>query len=211
MKNYQLGKIYKVVCNVTGLVYIGSTCEPTLARRLAGHVGNYRSFLKGKTNYTSSFKIIENSCYDIILVEKYPCNSKDELYARERYWTSQIDCVNQLKNQGLQLELGLKEYKKQYYEVNKDTFKEYNKQYRENNKNVLTEYHNQYYKANKNAINEYQKHKHACKCGGSYTTVHKAKHLRSQIHQDYVDNQSIPVNAIPIKEGSSVFTWESLV
>ena len=30
MVNYQLGKIYKIVGS--GLVYIGSTCEPTLAR-----------------------------------------------------------------------------------------------------------------------------------------------------------------------------------
>ena len=35
MPDYSKGKIYKIVCNVTGLVYVGSTCEPTLARRLA--------------------------------------------------------------------------------------------------------------------------------------------------------------------------------
>ena len=35
MVNYQLGKIYKIVDNTNGNIYIGSTCEPTLARRLA--------------------------------------------------------------------------------------------------------------------------------------------------------------------------------
>ena len=42
MIDYSKGKIYKIVCNNTGLIYIGSTCEPTLARRLAKHVGNYK-------------------------------------------------------------------------------------------------------------------------------------------------------------------------
>ena len=32
--NYQLGKIYKIVDNTNGNIYIGSTCETTLARRL---------------------------------------------------------------------------------------------------------------------------------------------------------------------------------
>ena len=60
VKDYQLGKIYKIVCNITGSVYIGSTCENRLSRRLSHHVNNYRLFLSGKTNYTSSFEIIKN-------------------------------------------------------------------------------------------------------------------------------------------------------
>eukprot|EP01040_Poterioochromonas_malhamensis_P000307 gene307-329_t len=35
--NYQLGKIYRIHCNVTNKDYYGSSAEPTLARRLAGH------------------------------------------------------------------------------------------------------------------------------------------------------------------------------
>jgi len=120
MPDYQQGKIYKIECNVTGQRYIGSTCEPILARRLAGHVGNYKSYLNGKSNYVSSFKIFENGDYCIVLLEKYPCDTKDELLARERYWTNSIDCINQRKGQGMLNELGEKEYHKQYRELNKD-------------------------------------------------------------------------------------------
>ena len=88
MINYQLGKIYKIDCNVTGKVYIGSTCEPTLARRLAGHVGNYKRYLKGTYSYVSSFEVLVSGNYDIVLIESYPCNSKDELHARERHYTN---------------------------------------------------------------------------------------------------------------------------
>ena len=109
MPDYQQGKIYKSECNVTGKVYIGSTCEPILARRLTKHVGNYRCYLKGTSNYISSFKIFENGDYCIVLLEKYPCDTKDELLARERYHTNNIDCVNKIKDQGMYNELGEKE------------------------------------------------------------------------------------------------------
>ena len=124
MIDYQQGKIYKIECNVTGKVYIGSTCEPILARRLAGHITSYKRYLNGKSHYVSSFDILQNGNYDIVLIESYPCNSKDELHARERYHTNNIDCVNKIKNQGMHHEIGEKGYQKQYHEKNKDKLKE---------------------------------------------------------------------------------------
>jgi hypothetical protein len=53
--NYQLGKIYKIMNNINDEIYVGSTCEPILARRLAGHVGKYKQFLSGQTHYLTSF------------------------------------------------------------------------------------------------------------------------------------------------------------
>ena len=87
MPNYQLGKIYKIIDNTSDQLYIGSTCEPTLARRLAGHVRDHRRYsLDPKSqSFITSFSIIANNNYDIVLIESYPCNSKDELQARERY------------------------------------------------------------------------------------------------------------------------------
>ena len=46
MVNYQLGKIYKIVAG--DLMYIGSTCEPTLSRRLTNHVCDYKSWKNNK-------------------------------------------------------------------------------------------------------------------------------------------------------------------
>ena len=65
MVNYQLGKVYKFVCNTTGLVYYGSTCEKSLSKRLAGHISDYK---RGKK--CASIKILENNNYGIFLVEK---------------------------------------------------------------------------------------------------------------------------------------------
>jgi len=99
MVNYQLGKIYKIVDLDSNNCYVGSTCEPTLARRLAKHVSNYKMFLQGKGSNISSYIILAMDDFDIVLLENYPCNSKDELYARERYYSQLLPCVNKNKNQ----------------------------------------------------------------------------------------------------------------
>ena len=156
MIDYQLGKIYKIECNVTGKVYIGSTCEPTLARRLTKHISSYKRYLNGTYSYVSSFEVLVSGNYDIVLIESYPCNSKDELHARERYYTNNINCVNKVKAQGMFNELGEKEF---------------GKYYREKNKYIIH--------AKKNV-------KHDCICGGKYTHAHKQRHIRSAKHQQYL-------------------------
>ena len=86
MNNYNKGKIYKIVDNTNGNIYIGSTIQ-TLSERLGGH----------KTNLNcSSRDIIANGGYDIILIENYPCNSKKELETRERYFIENNICINKL-------------------------------------------------------------------------------------------------------------------
>lgn len=183
--NYQLGKIYKIIDLNTNECYIGSTCEPSLARRLAKHVSTYKSYVKGKHNYVTSFKIIEQCDYDIVLIENYPCNSKDELHARESHYTQTIPCINKIKNQGLYNKLGQVNYKKQYREVNKNQIKEQNKIYHEANKDRILEKNKQHYQINKEKIKLQKNTKHTCECGGCYTSARKARHYKSIIHQNY--------------------------
>ena len=122
--NYQLGKIYKIVNNTTENIYIGSTCEPILSRRLAQHISSYKRYLNGKYRYLSSFDILANSDYDIVLIELCPCQTKDELLARERYHSDTFDCVN--KNRpGIHNEMGHKEYIAKYYETHIEAIKEH--------------------------------------------------------------------------------------
>jgi hypothetical protein len=164
MPDYSNGKIYKIVCNITGDVYVGSTCEPILARRLAGHVSTYKCWLNGKSNNMTSFKIIANGNYDIVLIELFPCDTKDQLHARESHYTQNIQCVNRIKNQGLLNALGGKNsYDKFYNDQNKEPIKEQRKQYR--------------------------MQKSGCQCGGFYGINHKARHERTNKHKEYVENK----------------------
>ena len=153
MVNYQDGKIYKIVCDDKDLVYIGSTCEPTLARRLTKHKSSYRDWLKDNSKkYMTSFKVLEKNNFDIILVESCPCNSKDELHKRERHYIETIQCVNKyVPGRTIKEYYGINKDKiKEYREANKDKIKEKNKEYYEANKDKKKEYD----QANKDKINE---------------------------------------------------------
>jgi hypothetical protein len=166
MLDYSLGKIYKIVCNITGDVYIGSTCEPILARRLAQHFSSYKRYLNGKTRFTTSYKVIEHVNYDIVLIELFPCDTKDQLYARESHYTQTIQCVNRIKNQGLYNALGKMEYKKQYNKQYNDQHMEQSKQYRKQHKDHIKKHNNTIL---------------ICQCGCSYTRVNKLRHEQSFI------------------------------
>jgi hypothetical protein len=70
--NYKNGKIYKILCNLSGKVYIGSTCMPQLSQRLAKHKCDYKRYLQGKTNkMMSSYEVLKNNNYEIVLLELY--------------------------------------------------------------------------------------------------------------------------------------------
>ena len=48
-----------------------------------------------KHGYISSFKCFEGeNIYNIILLENFPCNNKNELLKREGYYIKNLDCVN---------------------------------------------------------------------------------------------------------------------
>ena len=144
--DYKYGKIYKIVCNTTGYQYIGSTCNPYLSTRLSGHRSDYTQYLKNITHYISSFEVLKNNNYDIILIESYPCETKDQLHARERFYIINNECVNMIKNVGLENELGYVEYMKQYRAINKEKMEKY----RAVNKEKIAEY----YSVNKDKIAE---------------------------------------------------------
>lgn len=149
MVNYQRGKIYKLVCDTSGLIYVGSTTEKYLSRRLTGHRTSYKRYLEGKSNYVTSFEILENDNYYIELIENYPCNDYHELAKRERYYIELLDCVNKVIPTRTR-----KEYDKQYREDNKEKLRERQKEYYEQNKDKILEQCKQYYEQNKDKLNE---------------------------------------------------------
>jgi hypothetical protein len=193
---YNNGKIYRIVCNVTGLQYIGSTCLPTLAKRLAYHRNRYNSYLGGKDDsFITSFEILKNNDYEIILIEEYKCETKDQLFARERYHIENNNCVNKYIPGRTK-----KEYKKMYIEKNKELIKEKDKEYREKNKEQIKERKKEYKEKNKEQIKEKDKEyreknkeqineKFTCECSGKYTYANKSQHFNSIKHQNYLNNQ----------------------
>lgn len=143
--NYQLGKIYKITSG--DLTYIGSTCEPTLAKRLANHVRDYKRWKVGKIRFVTSYTLIEIGQYEITLLELCPCNSKDELSARERFYIENTVCVNKYIPGRTQQEWKdvNPDYMKDYYQLKQETILEQKKTYYQlNRENILAKKANRY-------------------------------------------------------------------
>lgn len=159
MVNYQNGKIYKIYGLTHDLEYYGSTVR-TLSSRLGSHTAEYRNWLKHekKTNGTTSYLLFKTGDYKIMLVEKYPCNTKEELHSREAYYIKNNNCVNKF----IPCRKG-----KEYYEDNKEKIKEKTKKY---------------YKKNIEKVKIRQKELILCECGYQYTRTNKSRHMKQKNH-----------------------------
>ena len=100
---YWRGKVYKIVPKYTNsecLPYIGSTKQKHLSSRLSGHIRQYKMYKAQKSNHVSSFELFDKcgigNC-EIILIESFPCHSRDELRAREKHFIDTINCCNRNK------------------------------------------------------------------------------------------------------------------
>jgi len=180
MPDYSNSKIYSIECNKTGLIYIGSTTAPTLARRLAEHRSNFRRWKENKKNYISSFKVMECDDYDIVLLELYPCSSKDELHARERYYIQNRECVNKIIPQRSH---------KEYYNDNREQQLEKHQKYREEHKDYIK----QQYEKNKDKYNatnnQKKKEKITCVCGLVLSRGNMSHHIKTKKHITFINSE----------------------
>ena len=142
MPNYQNSKIYKLVSPHTDEIYIGSTTQK-LCQRLSGHSRSFR-----KKNKCTSVKLLELGKVKIVLIEDFPCDRKEELLKRERYYIENFDCVNKYIPGRT---------KKEYYEDNKELISEKAKVYREENKEIITQKVKVYREKNKEIISQQRK------------------------------------------------------
>jgi selenocysteine-specific translation elongation factor len=143
MPDYQNGKIYELVCRVTGKRYIGSTTQP-LSKRLHQHKKEADRKYKCRSS-----EIVVGGDYYINLLRSCPVNTKEELHTEERKEFDKGDCINNRRPTRTDQER--KDWDKQYYQDHKEEYKEYAKQYHQDHK----EYAKQYYQNNREKINEY--------------------------------------------------------
>jgi hypothetical protein len=157
--NYNQGKIYKIISDKIDKIYIGSTTLKYLSTRLQNHSARYKA-----GGNVSSKKLFELGNCQIILLENYCCNSKDELTARERYYIEQNKniCVN-IRCPNTTLEEKRNKIK-EWMKNNKEKCKELN--YKNREKNNLT---------------------FECSCGGKYKKYEIKKHLITNKHQKYIE------------------------
>jgi len=168
VNNYNNGKVYKIESHLGDKVYYGSTTKKLLSQRMTKHRGDYKGWLKGKCHLVTSYYLFEEYGLEnckIILVESCPCETKDELKARESYYIRNFDCVNK-------------------YIPGRT-----NKEYRTDNKSKKAEHDRQYYEDNKSKISEQRKIKTTCECGSICRKAEKSRHERTIKHINFINSQ----------------------
>lgn len=92
MPDYSKAKIYKIVSDVDDEVYIGATCG-SLAHRMSVHRATSRNKPE-RCLYAHVDALGGWQHFSIILVEDFPCERKEQLSARERYWVEEMSTLN---------------------------------------------------------------------------------------------------------------------
>ena len=154
MPDYSKAKIYKIVCNISGETYYGSTTQP-LWKRMGHH--------RHKSNNANSKQIIQRGNYDYVLVEDYPCENKEQLHKQERFYIENNQCINTIIPTRTD-----KEYSKHWRETHKEYDKERRARYKEQNK----------------LYEESMKEKIICECGCKVSKSWLREHKKTDIHKN---------------------------
>ena len=201
--------IYRIVCNETGEVYIGSTVG-TLARRMTVHRHAATQYNKWGANGSvgkrpdgcrcCSIQILNRNTYTVFQIEPYPCNTLSELCLREGGIQIQYKkdigtlCINRCIAGALTRAGGKVKYQKQRYTDNVETIREQHKQYYTDNAETICEQQKQYRQKNATKVAAQIAVKHTCSvCGGRYTHGNKAQHFKTKMHQGAMHSDSPPV------------------
>jgi len=98
--SYERSKIYKIESHLGDKIYIGSTTKRYLSSRMDNHRRDYKRWKDGlrapccKSSVLFDEYGVENC--KIILIETFPCSSKDELNAKEAHYIRTLSCVNKI-------------------------------------------------------------------------------------------------------------------
>lgn len=162
MVNYQDGKIYRIP--VGDDEYIGSTTQ-SLSQRLNCHK---KASKKSNSKLYQTIRSLASELDGIklYLLENYPCNSKEELEARERHWIEErkpslnknIPTRTRAEYRADNQE-HIKQWNEDYRVKNAEKLKANRKTYKAENKEIIKESGKLYYKNNKDTILDKQKQK----------------------------------------------------
>ena len=149
MTDYSKAKIYKIVGGDE--LYFGSTTQD-LSKRFYTHKREYNKNKNYKCSSSILFEKYGVENCEIVLVENFECENKNELNRKEGEYILNNICVNQRVAGRTP-----KEYFKKYYDENKEIKQQKVKNWIVNNKDKIKEQRKKYRELNKDKLKEYQK------------------------------------------------------
>ena len=156
VNRYAKGMIYKLCCkdaNITE-IYIGSTINKH--RRKAHHKSVCNNPNSKMYNIRLYQFIRDNGGFDnwdLVILEEYPTENKNELTWKEREWIEKLKPALNSYRPIITTEEYC-EYHKKYYEENSEQINERTKKYREENPEKISERTKKYYENNSEQIRE---------------------------------------------------------
>ena len=166
INKYNNSMIYSIRSPHTVNYYIGSTTQ-ILCKRFSDHNIDYKAYLKGKSNFITSFKILELGDAYIELLEEINCENRNQLDKREG------ELIREHKNKC----------------VNRYIAGRTDKEYRIENRDKIKAY----YIDNTESIKAKGKILHLCECGSAFTMGNKARHNKTAKHLKALEQEKIIV------------------
>jgi hypothetical protein len=171
--------IYKIVHQEdydNANVYIGSTTDFRMRKtthKYSCNNENDKNYNQKKYQY-----IRENGgwdCFNMVEIEKYPCNDGNEAKAREEYWRCYFNAnLNSIKA------FIIKEERHEQQKIKMN-------EWIENNKEYLTIYRKEWYNNNKEYRKLYIKEKITCECGCILAKGNMKDHLKTEKHINLIN------------------------
>ena len=130
--NYQEGKIYKIYNTINDDMYVGSTTLK-LCERMRDHRKCVNNEAKQHLLIYKAFREHGIEHFFIELIEKCPCDDKDELRKKEGEYIRELKPSLNIRTAGgtnNEYREDNREHEKEYYQNNKEDMNEYMKQYR---------------------------------------------------------------------------------
>ena len=169
-KRTKLGKVYKIVNDITDEIYVGST-KDEISKRMGSHRRACKNANPQRIYQCMREHGVEH--FRIVLVEDFKHERNEQLRMREQYWIEQLGAtlngcraylstdekkeiaLHRMQQYYESNKEYVKLYKQQHYQINKEKLSEKAKQYYENNKDNIAEKAHEYYHNNKEVIGDY--------------------------------------------------------
>ena len=182
---YHNSKIYVVKNNFSIEKYIGSTTT-ALCKRMIKHRcdAKQRPHLSKFYTYMNE-NGIEN--FYIELLEEFKCENVEQLRKQEGKFVEEQGTLNEKKAGRSKTE-----YQKEYSQNNRDKINQRRNELRKENPDKTKEEYKKwsalYRERHPEKVKHWKSTKVECECGGCYTLSHKAEHIKSKKHQNFLNN-----------------------
>ena len=177
-RDYSNGKIYCIRNSEDDEFYIGSTTQP-LSKRFQSHKTSLKGYKKDRKLY-SKMNVLDTDKFYIELIEEYPCDNIEQLNRREGEIIRQMKPTLNKQVAGRTIN--------EWREDHKEDIRDDKRQYHLENQEKFNEKSRQWHHNNRERAKTYKATVVNCNvCGVDYTLSHRARHLKTKRHQNYLN------------------------